>query len=171
MLQAAWALVPNLRMCWRGKMSRVAKTLWARPLTLDEIRRRYLGGCDRHLGVELTAIGTDWLEGRMPATERTRDPYGDNYACAIAVLAESLGSIAANLCLAGDQRGVGQTLEVHYFLPVTAGLIRGSTSPVSITSSRQVWRIDLRDETDTLVSTATLSMAILAPGDKTLLPP
>jgi len=82
-------------------ISRVAKTLWARPLTLDEIRRRYLGGCDRHLGVELTAIGPDWLEGRMPATERTRDPYGDNYACAIAILGESLGSIAANLCLAG----------------------------------------------------------------------
>jgi len=107
----------------------------------------------------------------MPATERTRDPYGDNYACAIAILGESLGSIAANLCLAGDQRGVGQTLEVYYFLPVTAGLITGRASPVSITSSRHVWRIGLRDETDTLVSTASLSMAILGPGAKTLLPP
>ena len=152
-------------------ISRVAKTSWARPLTLDEIRRRYLGGCDRHVGVELTAIGPDWLEGRMPATERTRDSYGDNYAGAIAILAESLGSIAANLCLAGEQRCVGQTLEVHYFLPVTVGLIAGRASPVSITSSRQVWRIDLRDETRTLVSTASLSMAVLGPDAKTLLPP
>ena len=145
-------------------MSRAAKTLWARPLTLDEIRQKYLGGCDRHLGIELTAIGPDWMEGRVPATESTQDLQGDSYGGAIAVLAETLGSIAANLCLADDQRGVGQTLEVHCFRPVTAGLITGRASPVSITSSTQLWRIDLRDATDALVSTASLSMAILGPG-------
>ena len=140
-----------------------AESLWARPLTLDEIRQRYLGGCDRHLGVELTAIGPDWIEGRVPATERTRDPCGDNYGGAVAILAEALGSIAANLCLADDTRGVGQSLEVHHFLPVTLGPITGRASPVSITPSKHLWRIDLRDAADTLVSTATLSMAILGP--------
>jgi acyl-coenzyme A thioesterase PaaI-like protein len=32
---------------------------------------------------------------------------------------------------------------------------------VSITASTHIWRIDLRDEAETLVSTASLSMAIL----------
>ena len=142
-------------------ISRAAESLWARSLTLDEIRRRYLGGCDRDIGVELTAIGPDWLEGRVPATERTRDLDGDNFGGAIAILAETLGSIAANLCLAEDQRGVGQSLEVHYFLPITSGPIRGHASPVSITSPTHIWRVDLRDESDTLVSTASVAMAIL----------
>src|SRR5215469_7969192 len=100
-------------------ISRFADRLWAQSLTLDEIRQIYLGGCDRHVGVELTAIGPDWIEGRVPATERTRDPQGDNYGGAIAILAEALGSIAANLCLPDGNRGVGQSLEVHHFLPVT----------------------------------------------------
>jgi len=139
------------------------ESLWARPLTLDEIRRRYLGGCDRHLGVELTAIGPDWIEGRVPTIERTRDPHGDHYGAAIAILAETLGSIAANLCVGVDKRGVGQSLEVHYFLPVTAGPITGRASPVSITGPTHTWRIDLRDKAETLVSTATLSIAILEP--------
>ena len=137
--------------------------LWARPLTLDEICRRYLGGCDRYLGVELTAIGPDWIEGRVPTSERTRDPYGDNYAAAIAVLAETLGSIAANICVAVGKRGVGQSLAVHYLRPVTAGPITGRASPVSITRPTHIWRIDLRDESEALVSTATLSIAILEP--------
>ena len=145
-------------------ISRVAESLWARSLTLDEIRRKYLGGCDRHIGVELTAIGPDWIEGRVPATGRTRDPCGDNYCGAVAILAEALGSIAANLCLADDIRGVGQSLEVHHFLPIASGPITGRASPVSITGSRHLWRIDLRDADETLVSTASLSMAILGPG-------
>jgi len=145
-------------------ISRAAESLWAhwaRSLTLDEIRQRYLGGCDRNIGVELTAIGPDWLEGRVPATARTRDPCGDNYGGAVAILAEALGSIAANMCLADDTRGVGQSLEVQHFLPVTSGPITGRASPVAIMDSTHIWRIDLRDETATLLSTATLSMAIL----------
>lgn len=137
--------------------------MWARPLTLDEIRRSWLGGCDRHVGIELTALGPDWMEGRVPATERTRDLQGDGYCGAIAILAETLGSIAANLCLAEGQRGVGQSLEVHYFRPVTSGTITGRASPVSIMGATHVWRIDLRDEAETLLSTATLSMAVLEP--------
>jgi len=138
-----------------------AESLWARSLTLDEIRHSWLGGCDRHLGVELTAIGPDWIEGRVPTIERTRDPHGDNYGAAIAILAETLGSIASNLCIAVDKRGVGQSLEVHHFLPVATGPITGRATPVSILGPTHVWRIDLRDEAETLVSTATLSMAIL----------
>ena len=151
-------------------ISRAAASLWARSLTLDEIRRRYLGGCDRNIGVEVTAIGPDWLEGRVPASERTSDPCGDNYGGAVAILAEALGSIAANLCLADDTRGVGQSLEVHHFVPVTSGSITGRASPVSITDSKHIWRIDMRDEAATLVSTATLSMAILAPRTRSATP-
>ena len=151
-------------------ISRAAASLWARSLTLDEIRQRYLGGCDRNIGVEVTAIGPDWLEGRVPASERTSDPCGDNYGGAVAILAEALGSIAANLCLADDTRGVGQSLEVHHFVPVTSGSITGRASPVSITDSTHIWRIDMRDEAATLVSTATLSMAILAPRTRSATP-
>ena len=147
-------------------ISKSSDCLWARSLTLDEIRQRYLGGCDRNIGVEVTAIGPDWLEGRVPATERTRDTEGDNYGGVIAILAEALGSIAANLCLPDNNRGVGQSLEVHHFLPVTSGPITGHASPVSITGRSHLWRIDLRDKAQILVSTASLSMAILGPGAK-----
>lgn len=137
--------------------------LWAQPLSLEEIRLKLLGGCDRHLGVELTAIGPDWLEGRVPTIETTRDACGDGYRSAIAILAETLGSIAANLCVATGQRGFGQSLEVRYLRPVTAGPVTGRASPVSIAGPNQVWRIDLWDEADTAVSTATLSVAVLEP--------
>src|SRR6516162_9070103 len=154
---------PRFDSCGVKMIYRTAESLWARSLTLDEIRRRYLGGCDRNIGIELTAIGPDWLEGRVPATERTRDPCGDIYGGAVAILAEALGSIAAILCLADDTRGVGQSLEVHHFLPVTSRSITGRASPVSIMGSMHMWRIDLRDEAGTLVSMASLSMAILGP--------
>jgi 1,4-dihydroxy-2-naphthoyl-CoA hydrolase len=151
-------------------VSGARQSLWAGSLTLEEIRRRYLGDCDRNIGVELTAIGPDWLEGRVPAAERTRDSYGDSCGGAVAILAEALGSIASNLCLADDARGVGQSLEVHRFLSVTSGSITGRASPVSITSSTHIWRIDMRDEATTLVGTASLSMVILGLRTRGVIP-
>ena len=45
-------------------------------------------GCS-HLGIEVTASGPDWLEGRMPVDARTRQPMGILHGGASVVLAES----------------------------------------------------------------------------------
>ena len=51
------------------------------------------------IGIEITAIGDDYLQGTMPVDHRTHQPMGILHGGASVVLAESLGSMAANLCV------------------------------------------------------------------------
>ncbi|MDX7018254.1 hotdog fold thioesterase, partial [Klebsiella aerogenes] len=44
-----------------------------------------------HLGIELTALGEDYLEGTMPVDQRTKQPFGLLHGGASVVLAETLG--------------------------------------------------------------------------------
>jgi len=135
---------------------------WSRGRTITDIRSTHLSPCERHLGIDLLAVGPDWLEGSLPLSARTRDVVGNSFCGAIAILAEALGGIAANLCLEGEkQQAVGQTLEVHYFERITSGTIVGRALPISITDSNHLWRIEMRDVAGLLLSTSTLSLTIL----------
>ena len=47
------------------------------------------------LGIEVVAVGDDWLAGRMPVDVRTHQPWGRLHGGASLALAETLGSLAA----------------------------------------------------------------------------
>ena len=135
---------------------------WARSLTLAEVRASYTGSCERDLGMVLTGIGPNWLEGQIPAGPATQDMTVGLYHGAITILAETLGSIAANLCLDDKTyRAVGQILEVHHFEPVVRGPIIGRATPILLEGERHVWTVDITDQTGTRVSSATVTMAII----------
>ena len=52
-----------------------------------------------HLGIVITEAGDDWLRGTMPVDARTVQPYGILHGGASVALAETLGSVAGNLCV------------------------------------------------------------------------
>ena len=51
-----------------------------------------------HLGIEFTEVGEDFLTARMPVDHRTKQPAGIMHGGASCVLAETIGSTAANCC-------------------------------------------------------------------------
>ena len=76
-------------------------------------RQPVVGLLASHLGIEFTEWGDDFLRGTMPVEPRTRQPMGYLHGGASLVLAETLGSVAANFVVdhaqvplpgTGDQR-------------------------------------------------------------------
>ena len=68
------------------------------------------------LGIVITAIHPDSIEGTMPVDHRTHQPMGILHGGASAVLAETLGSIASYLCLKDQSKetAVGlNIIEIH----------------------------------------------------------
>ena len=63
-----------------------------------------MAGLDTHLGIQLTAVGPDFICGEMPVDERTRQPFGLLHGGASITLAETLGSYASHL-LTADEEG------------------------------------------------------------------
>jgi 1,4-dihydroxy-2-naphthoyl-CoA hydrolase len=136
--------------------------IWVTPFTLDDLKAIGRGTTDEHVGMQITAFGDDWLEGTVPLDERTRSECGELHPGALGILAEALGSIAANMCVdQSRQYCLGQILQLHHPVPVRRGPLCGRASPLLITSASQLWQIEIRDGTGARVSVADLTMIVL----------
>lgn len=137
--------------------------VWHAPVDLSVLNAWCADTAVAHLGIEFTAFGPDWLEARMPVDHRTVQPFGLLHGGASVLLAESLGSSAANLCV--DQKKhycVGQEINANHLRAVTEGFVTGRTSPIYRGRSSQVWDIRVSDEQGRLVCISRLTMAVLA---------
>ena len=116
------------------------------------------------LGIELTAVTDDYLEGRMPVDGRTHQPMGLLHGGASVALAETLGSVAAALRLPDRTRQacVGLEINANHLKSVRDGWVRGRATPVHVGRSTQVWEIRINhEETGALVCISRITMAVI----------
>lgn len=133
------------------------------PTLLERLNGFAENTADQHLGIRLTEIGADFLRGTVPVDQRTRQPFGLLHGGVSVVLAESLGSVAANLCVEpGRARCVGLDINANHLRSVREGLVTGTARPFRIGRTTQVWGIELSDEQDRLTCVARLTVAVLA---------
>jgi 1,4-dihydroxy-2-naphthoyl-CoA hydrolase len=116
-------------------------------------------------GIQFTAVGDDWVEAVMPLNEGTRAASGTLTLGALAILAETVGSVAASLSIDSSRDiCLGQTLQVYHLEPVHHGPVRARASPMSIGERNHIWNIQVYDPVGTLVSAAKLTMMVLPKG-------
>ena len=114
------------------------------------------------LGIRITAVGDDWLQGTMPVDRRTHQPYGLLHGGASVALAETLGSTAAMLTLdASKERAVGLDINANHVRGVLSGTVTGTARPLHTGRSTQVWEIRIEDEAGKLVCISRLTMAVV----------
>ncbi len=92
--------------------------------------------------IEITEVGEDFLRGTMPVDRRTIQPMGLLHGGASVVLAETLGSIAANLCCEDGAYCVGLEINANHLRSATSGKVTGTTRPIHIGRSTQVWEVN-----------------------------
>jgi uncharacterized protein (TIGR00369 family) len=74
--------------------------IWTRTLpTLEQMAESSKNTAVTALGIEYVEIGDDYVVGRIPVDKRTVQPFGILHGGASVLLAETLGSMAANYCL------------------------------------------------------------------------
>jgi 1,4-dihydroxy-2-naphthoyl-CoA hydrolase len=76
--------------------------IWKQSIDLDRVNAWNRNTLVELLDMRVTEIGEDHVRGTMPVDARTRQPFGLLHGGASVALAESLGSLAANLVLDGD---------------------------------------------------------------------
>lgn len=128
--------------------------------TLAELNQWNVGTAGEALGIELTAIGPDFLEGRMPVDQRTIQPMGLLHGGASALLAETLGSVAA-MCAAPEGHAcVGLEINANHLRGVRTGWVTGRATPIHVGRTTQVWDIRITDEQGKLVCVSRLTLAV-----------
>lgn len=136
-------------------------SIWFQNYSLEQIRPVNEVNMLKHLNITLDELGEDSLTGSMPVDERTQQPFGMLHGGASVVLAESLGSIAANLLLDPQKEfAVGLDINANHLKAVRSGRVKGIAKPVHIGRSTQVWEIKLYDEAGNLAVITRLTMAV-----------
>jgi uncharacterized protein (TIGR00369 family) len=134
-------------------------------MTLEEVRRWTTSRptLADALGMELTEVTDDYLEGRMPVDGRTHQPMGLLHGGASVALAETLGSIAAMLRVDRTKQAcVGLEINANHIKGVRDGWVRGRATPVHVGRSTQVWEIRItHEETGALVCLSRITMAVI----------
>ncbi|MBB1272664.1 MULTISPECIES: hotdog fold thioesterase [Psychromonas] len=113
------------------------------------------------LGIEYTQIGDNFIEAVMPVDSRTHQPYGLLHGGASVVLAETLGSVAANLVVAEDKVCVGLEVNANHVRSIKKGTVTGTATAVHIGYSTQIWQIEICNERQQLVCTSRLTVAVI----------
>lgn len=132
-----------------------------KPHTLEALMAWNKNTAVEQLGIEFTDSGDNWLEARMPVDARTHQPMGLLHGGASVLLAETLGSVAGNLCVQAGEACVGLEINANHLSSVREGWVYGRVEPLHIGRSTQVWEIKIRREDQKLVCVSRLTLAVI----------
>jgi 1,4-dihydroxy-2-naphthoyl-CoA hydrolase len=120
------------------------------------------GSMSEFLGIEYLEIGTDFIKAKMPVDHRTCQPFGRLHGGASMVLAEELGSMAANLLLDNKKQvAVGLDINGNHLKGASKGFVVGIAKPIHLGKRYQVWEIKVENEDRQLVCISRLTVAII----------
>ena len=129
---------------------------------LDELNAGNKNTVCEALGIQFTEIGPDFVRGTMPADERTLQPMGLVHGGSNVVLAETLGSVAANLLVDhAKYYCVGQEVNANHVRGVRKGLLTGTATLAYQGRTTQVWEIKIEDDRGKLSCISRLTMAVV----------
>ena len=135
----------------------------AQQALLDDLLRKWEGTgellADR-MGIAVTDTDPNRLTATMPVAGN-RQPYGLLHGGASAVLAETVGSMAAALHAGPDHIAVGIELNCSHHRSATQGLVTAVCTPLRVGRTVSSFEIVLRDERDRRICTARLTCAVL----------
>lgn len=137
-------------------------SIWSKNFTVSDLEERNKGTMIEYLDIQITEVGDDFLKGDMPVDDRTKQPAGIMHGGASLVLAETLGSTAANLVVDESRyQCVGMEINANHIRSVREGRVSGIAKPHHLGRSTQVWEILIYNGEEQLLCVSRLSVSVL----------
>lgn len=135
--------------------------IWKKKFTIEALNATE-NNMVKHLGIEFTNFGENFLEATMPVDARTHQPFGLLHGGASVVLAESLGSLAGYLCLEDISKAVvGQEINANHIGSVREGKVTGRAEAIHIGRTSQVWQVSIKDQKGKLICISRMTLAVI----------
>lgn len=138
-------------------------SIWFEPLAdLDQLTAGGAHCMNGVLGIRFTGQGDDWLRAAMPVGQRTHQPFGRLHGGASVVLAETVCSTAAQLCVDRARLvAVGQEINANHVRPVRDGEVHCTARAEAIGQRSHVWSFRIVDDADRLVCIGRMTAALI----------
>ncbi|XEV15550.1 hotdog fold thioesterase [Vibrio alginolyticus] len=135
-------------------------SIWKKPVSIEILNATSKNTLIEHLQIKYTDFTDDSLTATMPVCSFTHQPLGMLHGGASVVLAETLGSLAANFSVDEGSYCVGLDINANHVRAMRSGHVIGTAKPLHLGISTQVWQIDITDEQGRLVCTSRLTIAV-----------
>lgn len=136
-------------------------------ITTDILNEACHNSLVKHLGIVFTDVGPDFMKAKMPVDYRTHQPLGILHGGASLALAETLGSMAATFSVDNKTYNcVGLEINANHVRSVHSGWVYGTTKPLHMGKSTQIWEIIINNESGELVCISRLTIAVIKKKDK-----
>lgn len=119
------------------------------------------------LEITYVDVGSDYLVATMPVSPKVHQPLGLLHGGATAALAESVGSAASHLLIdihAFEIRGIEIT--ANHLKSVKSGVVTATASVLHKGKTTHLWKIEIRDEDQNLISFCKLTNIVLPKSKK-----
>ena len=123
---------------------------------LELMKLRGLGALAEKMGIELVELSAERAVATMPVSGNTQ-PIGLLHGGAHVVLAESLGSFAANVHAHPWGYAVGIELNATHHSSITEGVVTGTCVAIKLGKTLTSHEISMTDETGRLLSTVRIT--------------
>jgi uncharacterized protein (TIGR00369 family) len=120
------------------------------------MKQRGLGALADKMGIELLELSAERAVATMPVAGNTQ-PIGLLHGGAHVVLAESLGSFAANVHAHPWGYAVGIELNATHHSSITEGMVTGTCVAIKLGKTLTSHEISMTDETGRLLSTVRIT--------------
>lgn len=117
---------------------------------------RGMGALADKMGIELLELSAERAVATMPVLGNTQ-PLGLVHGGAYVVLAETLGSFAANVAAGEGRFAVGIEINASHSRSATAGIVTGVCTAISIGRTLAIHEIAISDEKGRRLSTVRIT--------------
>ncbi len=128
---------------------------------LNKLNSLNKNSLEKTLEIEFIDVGEDFLTAKMPVTSKVHQPDGVLHGGATAALAESVGSAASYFSIDKKNQMIrGTMISVNHLKGISKGFVYAKATPVHKGRTTQLWKIEIKDENDNLISYCKLSTII-----------
>lgn len=136
------------------------QSIWKRPISIEVLNQSSANTLIEHLQIQYTEITETTISATMPVSTITHQPLGMLHGGASVVLAETLGSVAANFSVESPSYCVGLDINANHVRAKRSGVVTGTASPLHLGQTTQVWEIRIEDEQSRLICTSRLTIVV-----------
>lgn len=130
--------------------------------SLQELKGQIENTMIENLGIEITVLEKNRVQGKMPVDKRTTQRFGLLHGGASAAFAETLGSIGGTVNVDyPHEMVVGIEINANHIKAVREGWVLGEATPAHIGNKTQVWEIRITTGEGELVCLSRLTLATL----------
>ena len=141
--------------------------LWRTQPNIEQLNAIQKNTIGELLDIRFESFDDESLTASMVVDHRTHQPYGLLHGGASVVLAESVGSMAAYLCIDPSKfYCVGLEVNANHLRGVRSGRVTAVARAIHIGRTTQVWDIRLTNDDGKASCVSRLTMAVVPLGEQ-----